>query len=367
MKASSLGLYLAALLLMSACGGRSGHDGAFRDEPSAYPAIPESYMTEHNEADMLDAPVFWDGPNGEHWIIAACKATDRLLVHDAVTGMFLRAVGVSGSGPGQFSRPNGIAVIEDLAIVVERDNHRLQAFRLPDWTVLGSFGDSALIKPYGIAVRRDSSGILLYVTDNYETPEEGTPPDEELGRRVKVFRMTAGERDVTAELVMTFGDTEGDGVLHIVESICLDTLRGRILLTDEDGESNDVKIYDFEGKFTDGILGSGVFRFQPEGIVLVECDDGNGYYVCVDQDVADNSFRVFDRATLEYLGAFRGVATNNSDGIAFTSRSSEGFPEGILAAVHGDGSLSTFDWKVIADTLGLKYRFRETAMEPVQP
>ncbi len=355
MKAPSVGLILGSLLILAACGGR--HDrGAARDAASKYPVITEAYMTEHSEAEMLDSPVFWHGRDGESWIIAACKATDRLRVFDAATGTLLRSVGVSGSGPGQFSRPNAIAVIDDLAIVVERDNHRLQVFRLPEWTVLGSFGDSALIKPYGIAARRDSSGILLYVTDNYETPDDRTPPDEELGARVKVFRLTAGEREAAGEFLSAFGDTSGDGVLHIVESICLDTLRNRILLTDEDGDANDVKIYDLAGTFSGATLGGGVFRFQPEGIVLVECDDASGYYICVDQDVADNTFRIFDRASLEYLGAFRGAATNNSDGIAFTPSAIGGYAGGLFVAVHADGSLAAFDWKNLAETLALPYR-----------
>ena len=51
-------------------------------------------------------------------------------------------------------RPNGIAVVDDLAFVVERDNHRIQAFTLPDFTSVGTFGASVLRLPYGLVVER---------------------------------------------------------------------------------------------------------------------------------------------------------------------------------------------------------------------
>lgn len=356
MKFTSLGLFVAALLLLGACGGQKKGHRSSPDDRSAYPVINESYMTDYNRADDVDSPTIWHGPNGEHWLIAVCKATDRLLVHDAATGKFIRAIGVNGSGPGQFSRPSSVAVVDAYAIVVERDNHRLQVFRLPEWTVLGSFGDSSLIKPYSIAVSRDSIGYRLYVTDNYEMPDESIPPDEQLGRRVKVFSLLIDGKNITGTFLQAFGATEGDGVLHNVESICVDTVRGRILIADEQQRSNDVKIYDMEGKFSGSMLGTGVFQYQPEGIVIYSCPDGSGYYICVDQDVDDNTFQIFDRATLEHLGTFSGTATANTDGIALTKDAFGNFPEGMFVAVNNDGSLGAFDWKLIADTLKLEHR-----------
>lgn len=354
MKSTSLGLF-AALLLLSACGSQNKGHRSSPDDRSAYPVISEAYMTDNNKADDVDSPTIWHGQNGEHWIISVCKTSDRLLVHDALTGSFIRAIGVSGSGPGQFNRPNSVAAVDEYAIVVERDNHRLQVFHLPEWTVLGSFGDSALIKPYGLAVTRDSVGYRLYVTDNYETPDEGTPHDSELGRRVKVLSLTIEGKNLTGTLLSAFGATEGDGVLHNVESIFVDTARGRIFIADEGQSYRDFKIYDMDGQFC-GMLGSGVFRYQPEGIVMYSCPNGSGYYICVDQDVSDNTFQIFDRATLEHLGAFAGVATTNSDGIALTQEAFGEFPEGAFVAVNNDGGIAAFDWKSVADTLKLEHR-----------
>jgi 3-phytase len=352
---TTLTLLLLAVLL-AGCGGEKRGDTTDTASGGDVPVFDELYLTERNEADNVDSPALWHGPNGEHWIIATCKATDRLLVHDAATGKLVRHVGVSGSGPGQLDRPNGIAVVDDLAIVVERDNHRLQVFRLPAWTVLGSFGAEDLIKPYGIAVRRDSSAYVLYVTDNYETPEETVPPDAELGRRVKVFRMTVAERSVRGELLAAFGATEGDGVLHVVESIAVDTAHGRLLIADEDASANDIKVYDLDGSFTGTVIGRGLFRYQPEGIVVYDTDGGAGYYVCTDQDMADNTFHVFDRETLAHAGAFKGTVTANTDGIALSRVPVGDYAEGLFIAVHDDGNIAAYDWRTIAERLTLTHR-----------
>lgn len=350
-------LLFSLVLLAPACDGDRKSGGAvYYDDETGYPMLVESWLVESAATDNLDAPVLWQGPNGERWVIAACRASDRLVVHDAETGAFIRAVGVSGSGPGQFNRPNGIAVIDDLAIVVERDNHRLQVFRLPAWTVLGSFGDSALVKPYGIAARRDSSGYVLYVTDNYETPEGDIPPDTELGARVKMFRMSVSDRTVTGELLGAFGDTEGDGVLRLVEAICIDTAFGRLLIADEAGESNDIKVFNLDGSFTGTVFGAGVFRYQAEAIALYTASDSSGYYVCADQDVADNTFHLFDRATFEHVGAVRGASTTNSDGVTVTSVPSPNFPEGQLIAIRDSRGLGAINWRAVADTLRLTHR-----------
>lgn len=368
MKKRTFGLLLLATMLFLACGNREQGDESRTEESPRFPVLEEVYMTERNEEDNVDSPAIWHSEGGEHWIIVTCKSTDRLLVHDALTGELVRAVGVSGSGPGQFSRPNGIAVVDDLAIVVERDNHRLQVFRLPEWTVLGSFGETDLVKPYGIALRRDGDRYMLYVTDNYEMPDESIPPPDQLGERVKVFHMTVDEGTVSGSLLHTFGDTKGDGVLHLVESICVDTVHNRVLIADEYNKYNNIKIYDLDGDFTGNILGGGVFKYEPEGVVLYPCPDGNGYYICTDQDMADNTFHIFDRVTLAHVGAFQAAVTANTDGIAITQRSFAGYDEGMFVAVHNDGNVGTFDWRAIADALALKYRCPdETEQAPDEP
>jgi 3-phytase len=76
-----------------------------------------------------------------------------------------------------------------------------------------------------------------------------------------------------------------------------------------------------EGGFTGQIIPHNYFFYEPEGIVVWECEaDSSGYYLMVDQGKINNTFQVFDRKTLEYIGGFGGEITLNTDGIAITQK-----------------------------------------------
>ena len=159
------------------------------DDQLAPVVISERYFTPRDTVDNVDSPAVWHSDDGNHWLLATAKETDVILVFDASSGELIDRVGGSGIAPGMLERPNGIAVIDSMALVVERDNARLQVFSLPAFTSLGFIGEMELIRPYGLAVYQDSAGTyVLYVTDNYETADEQVPPDEELGQRVKKYR-----------------------------------------------------------------------------------------------------------------------------------------------------------------------------------
>lgn len=97
------------------------------------------------------------------------------------------------------------------------------------------------------------------------------------------------------------------------------------------------------------------FFYEPEGIVLWECEvDSSGYYLMVDQGKINNTFQVFDRKTLEYIGGFSGEITRNTDGVAITQKAFGNFKEGAFYPVHNDGSLTAIAWEDIAKTLGLR-------------
>ena len=279
-----------------------------------------------------------------------------LVVNDAATGKELRRVGGPGTGPGKMERPNGIFVIDDLAMVVERDNHRVQVFQLPSFKSIGIFGDTLLKKPYGIAAypAPDPAGYIVYVTDNYEMPDESVPPDSMLGQRVRQFRLTRAGGRITAEPVTAFGATSGAGVLKVVESIAADVPNNRLLVAEELETASHIKVYSLDGRFTGEIIDSGLFPHQAEGIILYACGDTSGYWVTTDQGMAVNTFHVFDRQSLSHLGSFRGAQTLNTDGIALTQRGFADFPNGAFYAVHNDGNVAAFSWSQIADALGLR-------------
>ena len=163
-------------------------------------------------------------PDGTLWLIATAKATDKLVVYDGSTGRHLRDVGSSGTGPGQFDRPNGIAVTDDLLWIVERDNHRVQVLSLPDFAPLATFAAGDLRKPYGLWVDRRADGYSVYVTDSWDNGEDAQgrdilPPLAELDKRVRQYHVTRNGAKVEANLVASIGDTTEAGALRVVESI----------------------------------------------------------------------------------------------------------------------------------------------------
>lgn len=321
--------------------------------------VREAFGTPHDTTDNVDSPTVWHGRDGTHWLLATAKTSDAVLVNDAATGAPVRRLGGPGDGPGRLSRPNGILALDSLLLVVERDNHRVQAFRLPSLAPLGTFGDSVLRKPYGIAARSAAPGTLaVYVTDSYETADGQVPPLGALGARVREFavRDAGGDRmgAVRGALVRTFGDTTARGALRIVESIAVDVPNARLLVAEELETDSHLKVYDLTGRYTGRDVGRGLFPQQAEGIALYACGDSAGYWVVADQGERTNTYHVLDRSTFAHHGAFTGARTRLTDGVALTQQAFGPFPAGAFYASHLDGSVSAFGWREIAAALGLR-------------
>lgn len=343
-------------MLLAGCGAEPGSD-----TPGAAPAhleLEEAWMSVRDTTKNVDSVAFWsdgDGPDAQHWLLATAKESDEILVHDALDGTLVRAVGGEGTLPGQFDRPNGILVADSLVFVVERDNHRVQMLALPDFRPLLLFGADTLTKPYGIAIAPRETGYAVWVTDNYEFEEDVIPADSLLGRRIHRFQVTRAGTAWQAGHMGTFGDTEGEGVLRVVESITVDAAHGVLMVAEELETDSHLKVYGTDGAFSGRSLGRGLFPHQAEGIVLAECSGGEGYWIATDQAPTFSTFHVFDRRSFDHLGSFTGRGVANTDGIALTTRPMGAFEAGVFAAVHDDGNVAAYDWAVIAGGLGLPY------------
>ena len=98
-------------------------------------------------------------------LFVADSASDRLLKMSC-DGKLLKAVGGRGSGPGQFSYPNGVTLIGNTVYVCDYNNHRVQMFDT-ELSLLGSFGtrgsgEGQFDHPRDISTGRDE---CLYVAD----------------------------------------------------------------------------------------------------------------------------------------------------------------------------------------------------------
>ena len=320
--------------------------------------IPERFVSKETPAEELDSLATWQAEDGLTWLIATGKSSHRLSVYDADDGTFLRTFGEEGKGPGQFDRPNGIAAWGDYVFVVERDNHRVQVLKLPDFTFVGFFGETELRSPYGLWLNETEPGELeVYVTDSfmYGKKYDEVPPFEELNQRVRRYRVQFDQAErLRSNYGGSFGDTNEATALRMVESIAGDRANDRLLIADEDRRhESTLREYSFSGQYTGRSLPQDSFAAEAEGVALWTCKDGGGYWIAVDQLAPLTLFHVFDRVTLKAHGTFRGNTTAHTDGVALHAASTPEFPHGALFAVHDDKAVTAFDLGEVARTLKL--------------
>lgn len=364
------GCALAIAIALTACAQAPDAPVAMAVEPQAtgstpidaerdVPVVDEAFVTALTPDDNIDSPAAWTAPDGATWVIATAKATDRLVIYDGATGETLRTFGTLGTGEGQFDRPNGVAVIDDLLFVVERDNHRVQVLRLPDFSHVVTFAAKDLVKPYGLWVHKVDDGYSLYVTDSYHDGEDARGADilpslDKLDRRVHRYALRPEGDSFSVDTLGSFGDATPEGALRVVESIWGDADNDRLLIAEEDETyANELKVYDLSGRFSGRTIGRDVFGAQAEGIMLKTCDDGSGWWITTEQGKGRTVFHLFDRKTLAHAGAVTGRQVANTDGIWLHDVPTTRFPEGVLYAVHDDQGMVAFDWAQIAEAAAL--------------
>ena len=363
---NSLVAVLAALCL-NACtvsGGKEPDEGAETDpllsaQTLAYKTVDEAFLTPLTPADNIDSPASWTAPDGSVWLIATAKATDKLVVYDGDDGRTRAAIGGSGAKPGQFRRPNGIFVADDRVFVVERDNRRVQMFQLPEFTPLLTFGEEALQQPYGLWVRRIAGGYQVLVSDAYMAGEDAkgddiVPPLPQLDRRFRRYDVVQADGKWAARPVGAFGDTSAAGAIRVPESLFGDEANNRLLIAEEDVPTGTrLREYDLQGRYLGRDVGNGQYVAQAEGIALMRCADGSGWWVASDQFADRTIFHLFERNSLRHAGSFAGKVTGLTDGVWLDERGDARFPQGAFYASHLDLGVAAFDWRDIATALKL--------------
>ena len=334
-------------------------DILLRDHDVPHAVVKEAFVTEATPEDNIDSPASWL-QDGRLMVVATAKATDRLVVYDGDTGRRLRTVGGPGTGPGQLQRPNGVATVDDrYAFVVERDNHRVQMFRLPGFEPVLAFGQDELVQPYGLWVNRKGDGYEVLVSDAYMAGEDAqgediVPPLSQLDRRFRRYELGQAGGTWTARAAGAFGDTTAAGAIRVPESLFGDAANGRLLVAEEDVPTGTrLREYDLQGRYLGRDVGAGKYVAQAEGIALMRCADGSGWWVGSDQFADRTVFHLFDRRSLAHAGSFAGEVTGLTDGIWLDERGDARFPQGVLYASHLDLGVAAFDWRDIAAALKL--------------
>lgn len=321
--------------------------------------VKEAFITAATPEENIDSPASWL-QDGKLMLVATAKASDQLVVYDGDSGQRLRTVAGPGAGLGQLSRPNGIATIDDrFAFVVERDNHRVQMFSLPDFTPLLAFGQEQLQQPYGLWVRPLDGGYDVLVSDAYMAGEDArgddiVPPLEQLDHRFQRYQVRQADGQWAATATGAFGDTSAAGAIRVPESLFGDADNNRLLVAEEDVPTGTrLREYDLQGKYLGRDVGAGNYVAQAEGIALMRCGDGSGWWIASDQFADRTVFHLFDRRSLAHVGSFAGEATGLTDGVWLDERGDARFPQGAFFASHLDQGVAAFDWRDIITALEL--------------
>jgi 3-phytase len=334
-------------------------DILLRNHDVPHVVVREAFITPATPDDNIDSPASWM-QDGRRMLVATAKATDQLVVYDGDTGQRLRTVGGTGAALGQLQRPNGVATIDDRYLfVVERDNRRVQMFQLPEFTPLLAFGDDALQQPYGLWVRHKGDGFEVLVSDAYMAGEDAkgddiVPPLAQLDHRFRRYEVVRADGAWTARAAGAFGDTSPAGAIRVPESLFGDEANDRLLIAEEDVPTGTLlREYDLQGRYRGRDVGKGQYVAQAEGIALMRCADGSGWWVASDQFADRTVFHVFDRRSLAHVGSFAGEATGLTDGVWLDERGDARFPQGVFYASHLDLGVAAFDWRDIAAALKL--------------
>lgn len=282
--------------------------------------------------------------SGEVRLFATCKSGHRVDIFDAATGKFLRSLGKKGKGIGEFDFPNGIAVSylkrrhgESMPVlaVVERDNARVQLFDPETLNSIGVIGEKDLGQPYGLAFSYYGGQTTLYVTD--EKPRDG--------HRIRAYRVTVAEISIESRCTLSFGDTDGPGEIKEAESIVADDASGLLFACDE--KADDVKVYTLEGKFTGKIIGKGLIKDDPEGIVIIQKPERT--LLVTEQRKDLTIWHTFDCKTHQHLGSFTGEPNiANTDGICILEEPFGPFKAGALFAVNRDEDVRAYPLEAFA-------------------
>jgi 3-phytase len=268
----------------------------------------------------VDSPAIWIAPKPEDSLVLLSeKGARQVMVFKAdAKATFVRRF-------GKMKRPNGIAILQnvaigsikkDLAFITDRDGSIVHVYSIPDFEPVGSLAENVK-EPMGISLyhRKSDNAVFAYIVRKFGKDND----------KVIRFRITEQNGRITGAREISFGRE----LLTNQETIVVDT--GRELLYIADENRHEVKVYDLDGKLVT-TFGRGHFSAQVEGIALTGCGK-SGLIIATDQRGV-TEFEVFDRVTFEHLGTIK-TSLRVTDGVALTEVALPDYPRGLFVA-HSD-------------------------------
>ena len=226
---------------------------------------------------------------------------------------------------GGLKHPNGVAVIQgaqfggrarDLALVTDRDGNAVYVYSVPDFSLIGKFGEDVR-QPMGItAYRRRSDGATVAFTVSKRAKGDD---------KVIRFRLVEENGKIAGIREIQFGSEVTPGE----ETVVVDGEQNLVFVADEN--AGEIKVYDTDGRWK-AAFGKGHFQAQVEGIALAKC--GDRLLIIGTDQTSLTEFEVFELPDFKHVGTVRTTA-QNTDGIALTEVVLPDYPLGLFVA-HSD-------------------------------
>lgn len=268
----------------------------------------------------VDSPAIWIAPKIEDSLVLLTEkgGGDVMVFKADAKATFVQRF-------GKLKRPNGVAILQntpvgsikkDLAFVTDRDGNLINVYSVPEFELMGTFGEGAK-QPMGVSLyhRKSDDAVFAFVVLKLAKADQ----------KVIRYRITEQNGRITGRHEINFGKE----LLTNQETIVVDADRELVYTADEN--RHEIKVYDLDGQMKTS-FGQGHFSAQVEGVALTGCGK-SGYIIATDQR-RQTEFEVFDRVSFEHLATIR-TSLKVTDGVALTEKSLPDFPHGLFVA-HSD-------------------------------
>ena len=193
---------------------------------------------------------FWQRPDGSHMAIATSADSDNIAVYDVEKKTEIERIGKSGTKPGEFKNPGDIQVVDYIAFVLDRGNHRVQAFKLPEMKPFGVIGEDRLKNPSHIAAYRVEHGAYyLYVADSQVPAGSSGVSGSNTPEHILRFSIGISLSSAHSSYLQTFGYAPDAGYLTGVTSLAVDREKKHLLATEGTSAGRKSTVYTLDGDF----------------------------------------------------------------------------------------------------------------------
>lgn len=353
-------LYLIGLIffnLVLACNTREKSEDLDSDTSEKQTEIIQPFIVTEPVKYDTDDPAIWINQNDpeKSLVLGTDKKSDGALYVFDLEGKIIDSLSIR-----QLKRPNNVDIAygllidgkeTDIAVVTERETHKLRIFSLPDMKPLDHGGLPMFEGEVGEGYR-DLMGIGLYkdpldkeihaIVGRKEGPQDGT--------YLWQYKLSDdGKHGVKSELIRKFGHYSGE---KEIEAIAIDSELGFVYYSDETVGVRKYHANPELGNEELALFAQKGFERDHEGISIFKTDKGKGYILVSDQQ--SNAFHIFPREGTPTnphehpLLKKVYVAAQESDGSDVTSQPlNETFSQGLFVVMSTDKTFHYYRWEDI--------------------